>query len=173
MQRKSSNIAGNMIYFSIVVFDFIYHTILNWKFDDMEKLLIWKDCPPRIFLSLLMQKWRVQWFSCKPCTATGWFWLQQSHSVCPQLQPLQFSCRQHRHSGSRQNPHSQFFFCVPRQDLELLFYSFAAISLRQLSFVTWSISALKSFQQLSFWLGKRDLTKPPWLLVAILSVLSA
>lgn len=36
--QKTSNIVGNMIYFSRVVFDFIYHTILNWKFADKEKL---------------------------------------------------------------------------------------------------------------------------------------
>lgn len=38
MQRKTSNIAGNMIHFSTVVFDLIYNTILMWKFADMEKL---------------------------------------------------------------------------------------------------------------------------------------
>lgn len=38
MQREASNIVGNMIYFSRVVFDLIYHTILNRKFADMEKL---------------------------------------------------------------------------------------------------------------------------------------
>lgn len=65
------------------------------------------------------------------------------------------------------------FFCVPRQDLQLLFYSFASISLRQLSLLTWNIYELKSFQQLSFWPGKKNLTKPPWLLVVTLSVLSA
>lgn len=45
-----------------------------------------------------------------PSTATGWFWLEQSHSICWLLQPQQFSCRQHRHRGSGQNPHSQISY---------------------------------------------------------------
>lgn len=50
---------------------------------------------------------------------------------------------------------------------------FVAVSLRQLIFLTWNISVLRSLQQHSFWLGKKNLTKPPWVLVVTLSVLSS
>lgn len=72
-----------------------------------------------------------------PSTATGWFWLQQS--ICPQLQPQQLTCRKHGHCGSGQNPHSQISFVYQDRTCSSCSVSFAAISLRQLSFPTWNI----------------------------------
>lgn len=136
MQRKPSNIAGSMIHFSIVVFDLYYYTILIWKFADMEKLSTWKNCPQRIFWSLLIQKWRVQWFSCQPqhshrlvLTPTITFNLPTAPATAVLLHATQTQWQWTKPTHSN-------FFCAPRQDLQFLFYSFVAVSLRQLIFLT-------------------------------------